>query len=123
MVKYHINPKAVWSDGTPITYEDFVGMFTALNGKNAAFKPMSTSGYDQIQSAQRGASDQDVTVTFAKPYRRGNRCSLTSCRIGYCDADGVDEVMGKRCDRVRWPVHLRQDCWIRARRDRTVTGL
>jgi len=68
LAKYHINPKAVWSDGTPITYKDFVGMFNALNGKNAAYKPASTSGYDQIQSVERGATDQDVTVTFAKPY-------------------------------------------------------
>jgi peptide/nickel transport system substrate-binding protein len=68
VIKYHINPKAVWSDGTPITYKDFQGMFNSLSGKTAAYKPASTSGYDQIQSVERGASDQDVTVTFAKPY-------------------------------------------------------
>jgi peptide/nickel transport system substrate-binding protein len=68
VVKYHINPKAVWSDGTPITYQDFVGMFDALNGRNPAFKAASTSGYNQIQSVERGASDQDVTVTFATPF-------------------------------------------------------
>ena len=68
VVKYHINPKAVWSDGTPMTYKDFAGMFNALNGKDAAYKAASTSGYDQIQSVERGATDQDVTVTFAKPY-------------------------------------------------------
>lgn len=67
VVKYHINPKAVWSDGTPITYKDFQGMFNALNGKNAKYKAASTSGYDQIATVDRGATDQDITVTFAKP--------------------------------------------------------
>jgi peptide/nickel transport system substrate-binding protein len=75
VAKYHINPNAVWSDGTPITYKDFVGMFNALNGKNAAYKAASTSGYDQIQSVERGATDKDITVTFAKPFRSGSRCS------------------------------------------------
>jgi peptide/nickel transport system substrate-binding protein len=68
VVTYKLNPKAVWSDGTPITYKDFQGMATAMSGKNTAYKPATTSGYDQIQSVERGASDQDVKVTFAQPY-------------------------------------------------------
>ncbi|MGI8882257.1 MAG: ABC transporter family substrate-binding protein [Jatrophihabitans sp.] len=68
VVEYHINPKAVWSDGTQMTYKDFQGMFNALNGKNKAYKAASTSGYDQIGSVERGATDQDVKVTFAKVY-------------------------------------------------------
>ncbi|MDQ2836992.1 MAG: ABC transporter family substrate-binding protein [Actinomycetota bacterium] len=67
-IAYHINSKAVWSDGTPITYKDFVGMFTALNGTNKAYKPASTNGYDQIASVSKGATDQDVTVVFKNPY-------------------------------------------------------
>ncbi len=68
VVEYHLNPKAVWSDGTPMTYKDFQGMFNALNGKNKAYKAASTSGYDQVGSVERGATDQDVKVTFAKVY-------------------------------------------------------
>jgi peptide/nickel transport system substrate-binding protein len=67
-ITYHINNKAVWSDGSPITYKDFAGLWTALNGKNKAFKPASTNGYEQIASVSKGATDQDVTVVFANPY-------------------------------------------------------
>ena len=67
-VEYHINPKAVWSDGTPITYKDFVGLWTAHNGTNKAYKVASTNGYDQIQSVEKGASDQDVKVVYKNPY-------------------------------------------------------
>ncbi|MEO9238279.1 MAG: ABC transporter family substrate-binding protein [Jatrophihabitantaceae bacterium] len=67
-INYHINPKAVWSDGTPITYKDFAGMWSALNGTNKAFKPASTNGYQQVTSVSKGATDQDVTVTFKDPY-------------------------------------------------------
>jgi peptide/nickel transport system substrate-binding protein len=67
-VAYHINPKAVWSDGTPITYKDFEGMWKADNGTNKAYKPASTNGYEQITSVEKGATDQDVKVTFKTTY-------------------------------------------------------
>ena len=67
-LEYHINPKAVWSDGTPITYKDFAGMWTALNGKNQAYKIASSNGYEQIQSVEKGATDQDVKVVLKTPY-------------------------------------------------------
>jgi glutathione transport system substrate-binding protein len=67
-LEYHINPKAVWSDGTPITYKDFAGLFNALNGTNKAYKIASSNGYENIQSVERGATDQDVKVVFKNPY-------------------------------------------------------
>ena len=67
-IQYHINPKAVWSDGTPITYQDFAGMWKALNGVNTAFNIASSNGYQNIASVSRGATDQDVTVVFKTPY-------------------------------------------------------
>ncbi|MGI8665876.1 MAG: ABC transporter family substrate-binding protein [Jatrophihabitans sp.] len=67
-IVYHINPKAVWSDGTAIGYKDFAGLWTALNGTNKAYKPASTNGYSQIASVTKGATDQDVTVVFKTPY-------------------------------------------------------
>ena len=57
----------MWSDGTPITYKDFAGLWTAQNGINKAFKPASTNGYEQIGSVDKGATDQDVTVVFKTP--------------------------------------------------------
>ena len=67
-ISYHINPKAVWSDGSAITYADFAGLWQALNGTNKAYKPSSTNGYEQIQSVSKGSTDQDVTVVFKNPY-------------------------------------------------------
>ena len=37
VVTYTINPKAVWSDGTPITWEDIASQINATNGKNKDF--------------------------------------------------------------------------------------
>jgi peptide/nickel transport system substrate-binding protein len=56
-VVYKLNPKAVWSDGTPITADDFIYNWQAQSG-NPAYKDIggatyddaSTSGYNQIQS-------------------------------------------------------------------------
>jgi peptide/nickel transport system substrate-binding protein len=67
-IHYHINSKAVWSDDTPITYKDFVGMWTAQNGTNKAYQPASTNGYQDIASVSKGDTDQDVQVTFKTPY-------------------------------------------------------
>ena len=67
-IEYHLNPKAVWSDGTPMTYKDFAGMYQALNGTNKAFKIASSNGYEQIASVDKGATDQDVKVVFKNPY-------------------------------------------------------
>jgi len=67
-LEYHINPKAVWSDGSPITYKDFVGMFNALNGTNKSYKIASSNGYEQIASVDKGATDQDVKVVLKTPY-------------------------------------------------------
>jgi peptide/nickel transport system substrate-binding protein len=67
-LEYHINPKAVWSDGTPITYKDFAAQWQALNGTNKAYKIASSNGYEQVASVEKGASDQDVKVVFKTPY-------------------------------------------------------
>jgi len=67
-IHYHINPKAVWSDGTQITYNDFVGLWSALNGTNKAFQPASTNGYQDVASVAKGETDQDAVVTFKTAY-------------------------------------------------------
>ena len=63
-IHYHINTKAVWSDGTPITSKDFIGMWNALNGKNTAFQIASSNGYQNIDSVKQGDTANDVIVTF-----------------------------------------------------------
>ncbi|GAA4231155.1 peptide/nickel transport system substrate-binding protein [Streptosporangium album] len=67
-VTYKINDKAAWSDGTPMTYKDFQAQWKALNGENKKYQVSSTDGYDRVESVEKGATDKDVVVTFAKNY-------------------------------------------------------
>lgn len=68
VVTYEINPQAVWDDGTPITWEDFYWQWRASNGTNSAYKISSASGYEAIESVERGKDDREVIVTFARPF-------------------------------------------------------
>jgi peptide/nickel transport system substrate-binding protein len=56
-VVYKINPKAVWSDGTPITADDFIYNWQAQSGNpaytdvgNQPYDDATTAGYNQIES-------------------------------------------------------------------------
>jgi peptide/nickel transport system substrate-binding protein len=56
-IVYKLNPKAVWSDGTPITADDFIYFWQAQSGNSAytdvggkPYDDASTSGYNQIAS-------------------------------------------------------------------------
>ncbi|WP_253767776.1 ABC transporter family substrate-binding protein [Goodfellowiella coeruleoviolacea] len=68
VIQFTINPKARWSDGTPITYQDFVATWKARNGTDTAYQPASTAGWQDVSSVERGADDRDVRITFAKVY-------------------------------------------------------
>jgi peptide/nickel transport system substrate-binding protein len=63
-VEYKLNPKAKWSDGTPITWEDYKSQWQALNGKNTAYQPLSTAGYASVSDISKGSDDYDFTVTY-----------------------------------------------------------
>jgi peptide/nickel transport system substrate-binding protein len=67
-VEYKINPKAKWSDGTPLSWKDFEGLWKASNGKNTKYNVSGTQGFDQISSVTRGADDQDAIIKFATHY-------------------------------------------------------
>jgi peptide/nickel transport system substrate-binding protein len=56
-IVYKLNPKAVWSDGTPMTADDFIYFWQAQSGNSAytdvggkPYDDASTSGYNQIAS-------------------------------------------------------------------------
>ena len=56
-VVYTLNPKAVWSDGTPITADDFIYNWQAQSGNTAytdvggqPYDTASSAGYNQIES-------------------------------------------------------------------------
>ncbi|MFF4649622.1 ABC transporter family substrate-binding protein [Streptomyces sp. NPDC001380] len=68
VVTYHINPKAKWSDGKPLSYKDFEAQWKALNGKDKKYKISSSTGYELITSVAKGKDDQEVIVTFSSPF-------------------------------------------------------
>jgi glutathione transport system substrate-binding protein len=68
VVTYEINPKAIWYDGTPITWEDFFWQWKATNGTDKAYQISSANGYEDIENVQKGKDDREVIVTFKHKY-------------------------------------------------------
>jgi peptide/nickel transport system substrate-binding protein len=68
VVTYTINPKAVWSDGAPITWEDIRSQINATSGKDKAFAIAATNGADRVAKVERGVDDRQAVITFAKPW-------------------------------------------------------
>lgn len=68
VVTYTINPKATWSDDTPITWEDIAAQINATSGKDKAFAIASPNGSDRVASVTRGVDDRQAVVTFAQHY-------------------------------------------------------
>ncbi|MYS20253.1 peptide/nickel transport system substrate-binding protein [Streptomyces sp. DvalAA-14] len=68
VVTYTLNPKARWSDGRQLSWQDFATQWKALRGSDDRYLVADTSGYDQISAVTRGADDQQVKITFSKPY-------------------------------------------------------
>ncbi|GAA3439505.1 ABC transporter family substrate-binding protein [Kutzneria kofuensis] len=68
VVEYKISPKAKWSNGRAISWEDFQSNWQACNGKKSDYQCNSTTGLENIEKVERGSDDQDVKVTFAKPF-------------------------------------------------------
>jgi peptide/nickel transport system substrate-binding protein len=74
-IVYKINPKATWSDGTPVTGADFVYNWEAQSGRPGTpdvggkpFAPATTAGYSDIRSVTFSVASPDVvTVVFVSP--------------------------------------------------------
>jgi peptide/nickel transport system substrate-binding protein len=68
VITYKFNPKAVWSDGTPIGFADIEAQWKSQSGTNPDYKISSKNGYEQIESVTKGADDREAIVTFKQPY-------------------------------------------------------
>jgi peptide/nickel transport system substrate-binding protein len=68
VVTYTINPKAMWSDGTPLSWEDIASQIHATSGADKTFAIAGTNGSERVKSVTRGVDDRQAVVTFAKPY-------------------------------------------------------
>lgn len=68
VVTYTLNPKAVWSDGTPINWRDIEASWRAQNGTNPAFQVSGTTGFEDIASVAPGVNDRQAVVTFRRTF-------------------------------------------------------
>lgn len=67
-VRYKLNPKAVWGDGTPIDGDDMIAKWKACNGENPEFNCASTESYEPISVITLGSDKTDVTVTYKSSF-------------------------------------------------------
>src|SRR5215212_11758355 len=67
-VVYKIKQDAVWSDGTPITADDFIYNWKQQNGTIKDNDVATTTGYDQIKSIEGSDNGKTVTVVFKTPF-------------------------------------------------------
>ena len=68
IVTIELNPKAKWSDGTPITEKDYETQWKALQGKDSKYQIASSTGYSLISSVKQGKDQNEVVATFDKPF-------------------------------------------------------
>ncbi len=72
-IVYKIDPRAVWSDGVPITAADFIYNWRAQSGtgtdvNGVPYDVASTKGYSDIKSVTGSNNCKTVTVVFSQPF-------------------------------------------------------
>jgi peptide/nickel transport system substrate-binding protein len=72
-IRYVINPAAVWSDGVPVTADDFIYAWKsqrggALDVNRQPDQVASTLGYRDVSSVTGSADGKTVTVVFTRPF-------------------------------------------------------
>jgi len=71
-VTYKLNKDAVWSDGEPISADDFIFTWNTRKSADPASGGcpaiLSTVGYDQMTSVEGSDGGKTVTVTFSPPF-------------------------------------------------------
>lgn len=72
-IQYVINPKAVWSDGVPVTADDFIYAWQSQRGDGVDItgqpdQVASTLGYQDVASVTGSHRGRTVTVVFATPF-------------------------------------------------------
>ncbi|MER7498665.1 ABC transporter family substrate-binding protein [Nonomuraea pusilla] len=65
-ITYDLAPKAKWSDGRPLSWKDFAGLWRANSGRDPAYQIWGTTGYDRISDVREGATPNQVVVTFSR---------------------------------------------------------
>jgi peptide/nickel transport system substrate-binding protein len=67
-VVYKIKQNASWSDGTPVSADDFIYLWKNLNGTIKDNDVSDITGYDQVKSVTGSDNGKTVTVVFKQPF-------------------------------------------------------
>jgi len=68
-IVYNLDPRAVWSDGVPITAADFIYLWREVKAHAASLPAVyPVGGYGDIASVTGSDKGRTVTVVFAHPY-------------------------------------------------------
>ncbi|HEX4356928.1 MAG TPA: ABC transporter family substrate-binding protein [Pseudonocardia sp.] len=68
VVTYTLDPRATWTDGTPLTWRDLAAQWHAQGGSDPGYRTSATTGYDRIASVAMGADERQAVVTFSAPF-------------------------------------------------------
>jgi len=75
-ITYKIKSTAKWSDGVPISADDFKFQWDAQNGTDSKFDVAGTTGYQNIDSVVGSDGGKTVVVTFKKDQAFGDYKAL-----------------------------------------------
>lgn len=64
VVEVKLNPKAVWEDGTPITYKDYAATFKANDGSNKDYQIVGDNVFKDVESVTKEDTDFNFKITF-----------------------------------------------------------
>jgi peptide/nickel transport system substrate-binding protein len=68
-VHYELNPDAVWSDGEPITADDYEANLETLSGEREGdWELGGVDGYDRVSEFVPGDDEYSFTLRFEEPY-------------------------------------------------------
>ncbi len=68
VITLDFNPKAHWTDGTPLSWQDIKAQWQALNGSNPDFQAVTNQGYVDISSVTQGKTPTEAAITFSKQF-------------------------------------------------------
>ncbi|MDO5629029.1 MAG: ABC transporter family substrate-binding protein [Mobilicoccus sp.] len=70
VVTYNLNPDAVWNDGTKIDWTAFEATWKANRAPvdKEQYNNIANAGYEDIESVEQGDNENQVKVTFARPF-------------------------------------------------------
>ena len=67
-VAVKLNPKAVFNDGTPITYKALQSTWNIFKSLDSGYNIVTSGIYEFVESVEKGEDDYSATVTFSKPF-------------------------------------------------------